>query len=90
MSVSENVTKQVCAIDHFVGKLLLSLSCLSLSGRAGPLPIKGNKLCGSLGYRCNPQGALLQAEWLRAGEVGVIWPDSVWGQGTSTMERHPQ
>ena len=30
-----------------------------LSGRAGPLPIKGNKLLGSLGYRSNPQGALL-------------------------------
>ena len=37
----------------------LLLSCLSLSGRAGPLPIKGNKLLGSLGYRSNPQGELL-------------------------------
>ena len=37
------------------------LSCLSLSGRAGPLPIKGNKLLGSLWYRSNPQGVLLQA-----------------------------
>ena len=53
--------------------LLLLLHCLSPSGRAGPLPIKGNKLLGSLGYRSNPQGALLQAEWLRAkGEVGAV------------------
>ena len=65
-------------------KLLLSLLCLGLSGRAGPLPIKGNKLLGSLGYRSNPQGALLQAEWLGAEEeVGQIWPDSVWSRGTS-------
>ena len=58
------------------GQSCLLLSCLSLSGRAGPLSIKVNKLLGSLGYRSNPQGTLLQAEWLRAeGEVGVIWPD---------------
>ena len=62
----------------------LLLFCLSLSGRAGPLPIKGNKLLGSLGYRSYPQGALLQAEWLRAEwEVGAIYPDSVWSRGTS-------
>ena len=53
--------------------LLLLLFCLGLSGRAAPLPIKGNKLLGSLGYRSNPQGALLQTEWLGAeGEVGAI------------------
>ena len=71
--------------------LLLLLHCLSLSGQAGLLPIKGNKLLGSLGYRSNPQGVLLQAEWLRAeGEVGAIWPDSVWSRGTSTTERRPR
>ena len=70
---------------------LLLLSCRSLSGRAGPLPIKGNKLLGSLGYRSNPQGALLQAEWLRAEEgVGAILPDSVRSRGTSTAERRPR
>ena len=52
------------------------------------LPIKGNKLLGSLGYRNNPQGVLLQADWLRAeGEVGAIWPDSVRIWGASTTER---
>ena len=71
--------------------LLLLFCCLSPSGLAGPLPIEGNILLGSLGYRSNPQGALLQAEWLRAeGEVGAIWPDSVWRRGTSTTERHPR
>ena len=54
---------------------LLLLFCLGLSGRAGSLPIKDNKLLGSLGYWSNPQDALLQAEWLGAeGEVGAIWP----------------
>ena len=43
-----------------------------------PLPIKGNKLLGSLGYQSNPQGVLLQAECLRSeGEMGAIWPDSI-------------
>ena len=45
---------------------------------AGPLPIKGNKLLRSLGYRSNPQRALLQAEWLGAEvEVGAILTMSI-------------
>ena len=72
-------------------RVLLLLSCLSLSGRAGPLPMRSNKLLGSLGHRSNSQGALLQAEWLRAeGKVGAIWPDSVWSRGTSTTKRRPR
>ena len=53
-------------------ELLLLLLCLGLSGRAGPLL----RVC----HRSNPQGALLQAEWLGAeGEVGAIWPYSLSG-----------
>ena len=64
---------------------------LGLSGRAGPLPINGNKLLGSLGHRSYPQGAPLQAELLGAeGEVGAIWSDSVWSRGASTTERCPR
>ena len=34
---------------------------------------------------------MIQAEWLGAeGEVGTIWPDSVWSRGTSTTERRPR
>ena len=70
---------------------LLLFYCLSPSGQAGPLPNNGNKLLGSLGYRSNPQGGQLQAEWLRAeGAVGAIWPDSVFSRGTSTTERCPR
>ena len=56
-------------INLILTTLLLLLFYLGLSGRAGPLPIKGNKLLGSLWYRSNPQGALLQAQCLGAGEV---------------------
>ena len=50
--------------DFLKGSVRELLFFLGLSGQAGPLPINGNKLLGSLGYRSNPQGALLQAEWL--------------------------
>ena len=35
--------------------LLLLLLCLGLSGLVGPLPMRGNKLFRSLGYRSNSQ-----------------------------------
>ena len=41
-------------ILKYWAELLLFLHCLRLSGRAGPLHIKGNKLLISLGYRSNP------------------------------------
>ena len=62
-------TIQVCIFAVYL--ICIVLICRGLFGRAGPLPIKGNKLLRSLGYQSNPQGALLQAEWHGAeGEVG--------------------
>ena len=70
--------------------LLILLLSLVLSGRVGPLPFKGNKLLCYAGHRSDPQGALLQAEWLGAeGEVGANWPYSVWGRGSSTTDSSP-
>ena len=63
----------------------LLLLSLGLSGRAGQLYIKGNKLLRSLGYRSNPQGEMLQAEWLGAeGEVGRF------GQTPAGVGVHPR
>ena len=65
----------VAEID-VVATTLVAAGLLGLSGLADPLPIKDHKLLCSLGYRSNPHGALLQAEWLGTeGEVGTIWPD---------------
>ena len=74
--------------------LILPLVSLDQSGRAGPLPIEGNELLCSLVYRSHPQlgcGALLQAAWVGAeGEMGEIWPDSVWSRAASPTERRTQ
>ena len=67
---------------------LVLLLCLDMSGRAGQLQIKGNKLLLSVGYRINPQGGLLKAERLGAeSEVGRFGPTPSGGGVTSTAER---
>ena len=74
---------------HYWIELLL-FRCLRLSGRAGLLSIKGNKSLRSMGYRSNPKGALLQAEWPGVGGEDVaIWLDFVRSRDTSTTEKRP-
>ena len=65
----------------------LCCCCFALASLAEQArsPLRAMNYFVPSGYRSNPQGVLLQAEWLGAElDMGVIGPDSTWSQGTSS------